>query len=628
MKKNYYIIMVLFLLSGFNVYANELIGQGIKPDDLYLEYLDRGTWTTVPTTGNDAVQCHYDKTTCYEESKIIEVCMKCEPVSRGWGNSYTSCERKKIEGTDEKICSKQSENDKYKCYRLKKADGEYDYQWTNTPGTNYEEVRGITNKNDCAPVGEFHAGSPNVCDVNTINNSINPSYVCENNISTNKLESGSSCTKNQTTFYEYKCTENFVANYKPGLKNKELMLNIDRSGLSLGFEYNITLTSIKTCEGIFYDGVYNKAYNLAKLSLDSATNAEDKAKFQNMLEEIKSYATNYNNIYKSFNEESSIDNSKINVAGDITIEYLKTNQKANDNLSSITYPFDVQIIDRKVKKVEQTNTCIEHDNIEQTVEVAEDNSLCISNCMNDIVKITSICKNKCDGQSSCLINCIINEKSSICSEDCNKTVTNNHKSTCTNKRNLQVTLADGTKVSPFSINITETYQLSAPKAYLDNNGKIVKRIYSNEIDTGNDDYIDGGHKFYLDNIKDGDNYKITTVIKNLGVNGKSTIKNQDCKLKTIQEKGELYRIIDVNNPFVNNERLNLLNNNWKNDTYDFTNITNKYQGSLYVFNISKSDINAIKNNNKLSDAYLGVVCKDKKNWVGIIGQICEEIYSK
>ena len=168
--------------------------------------------------------------------------------------------------------------------------------------------------------------------------------------------------------------------------------------------------------------------------------------------------------------------------------------------------------------------------------------------------------------------------------------------------------------------------MTAPKSYLDSVGNVVKTIRNTETFTNSNNYIDGGHKFYLDNISVETDNTIGTQIKKLGFKGGSVINNSNCKFNIVENAKESYRIINPDNPFVSKERLNALkNSNWKNDTFDFTSITNSNIGVLYTFDLSRKDIVEIKkDNSNNNDAYLGT-CSNAKNLTGTVKRMCDII---
>lgn len=96
------------------------------------------------------------------------------------------------------------------------------------------------------------------------------------------------------------------------------------------------------------------------------------------------------------------------------------------------------------------------------------------------------------------------------------------------------------------------------------------------------------------NIKDDSSYDV--IISNLGYANKSKALYK-CKIKKILF---VFRPVDVNNPFVSNERE--VGENWKNDKFDFVNIIDKEiwndpNKAKYVFYLSKNNIKEIKKNN-------------------------------
>lgn len=505
------------------------------------------------------------------------------------------------------------------CYRLDKGNGEYEYKWAiSSPGKRYVKV----SKDECKNDNE-NLINPKLCKASNISGAINPTYTCKNSISTDSEINGQTCSIEEETFYEYKCTEKYIANYTPELENRKLSIYTDRFGLSNGFIYNINLSVVKICEGNFYDNIYNEAYTLAKNNLGKAKNAEEKAKYQDMIDTIQGYADTYNNKYAKFSETKNLENKDI--TGEIIIEYLKLNQKTTDNMSKASFPFDVTLLSRNVEKAKMDSSCANVKTSNEIIEIEKQKSDCVSACYNNIKNSITKCTSRCNGNRSCISNCTSNVTD--CDAYCDKQYkVKDEKTKCSENNNQVVTLVDGKKVSPYTISVTENFVLTAPIAYVDDSGKVVKRVYSNENYENTEKYKDGGQKFYLDSIQAGGNYKITTKINNLGINKQSSITNENCPLEAVNTS-ELYRIIDVDNPFVNAARLDSLSNNWKNSKFDFTNITNEKKATLYSFNLSKNDIEEIKQDNTKDGSYLGL-CDSKNESSSAINKVCEVINTK
>ena len=520
-------------------------------------------------------------------------------------------------------------SNKYECYRKELGNNKYDYKWSNKKIDEYEIISEIDDDKLCSNL--------NTCVLKDSDNSINPTYTCQNNISTSKIENSSLCSVDKNNYYEFKCTESFVANYEPQLENDSLKLTMDNNGLSIGFDYRIMLSVIKLCTGVFDDKLYNESYDKTK-EIVSKFNSNTDSKYANyyntIFEEIKSYPVRYNEKYNSYVED--VTTSELNSANFDAEMIVSYRDSKTDKTINNSYIFDKKMISRNVEKQKIENKCDNVETIDDVVNTVNNEDECSKKCRFNSKDIPSECiSNNCsmaNHGSNCysVSQICVDEHIKKCQDSCNNTIvkaeTTSH-SNCTNNESLQVTLHDGNVVTPFSVKVVEKYELTAPQTYLDASGKVVNRVYYNNIDENNSKYVDGGHRFYLNNIQNGSDYTITTVIKNLGENKESSITNSNCPISINNSSGK-YRIINTKNPFVNNDRLNSLNNNWKNNLFDFTNITDSNKDNMYTFNLSKDNIKEIKSNNRNdNDIYLGT-CKNINNQNGIMYDICDIINSK
>ena len=182
---------------------------------------------------------------------------------------------------------------------------------------------------------------------------------------------------------------------------------------------------------------------------------------------------------------------------------------------------------------------------------------------------------------------------------------------------------EGKNVFDYQVVVTYKYSLIPSRTFLNHLGEISSVSSKNAID--------GGNKFYTDLKTDPGVYNFSIEISNIDKNKDQNLKitNNLCTVD-LSESDFKYRIIDVDNPFVNDKKLSEFDN-WKNGVYNFVQITNKYKknnSALYSIVLSKSDIEAIKNDNTLnSNAYLGICDPDDKQ-TGIINRICRDIYKK
>lgn len=191
-------------------------------------------------------------------------------------------------------------------------------------------------------------------------------------------------------------------------------------------------------------------------------------------------------------------------------------------------------------------------------------------------------------------------------------------------------LASGTTVDNFKYTNEDKpryIMYFPPKVYLD---KITGGITTNK-----NNVIDGGYKVYSElntEVKNANPIEIT--ISNLEDN--KVITNNKCLINIVEPKS-LYRIVDVNNPFVNSSRDKP--KNWLNGSVDYTTIIDGMTESghnrlvdykknpLYTFNLKKSEIEELKHNNEENgNDYLGTCSGEVKNPINI--KICEIINAK
>lgn len=130
--------------------------------------------------------------------------------------------------------------------------------------------------------------------------------------------------------------------------------------------------------------------------------------------------------------------------------------------------------------------------------------------------------------------------------------------------------------------------------------------------------VDGGNRIYTNEREvDAGTYDISIIVDELGNNKLSKILNDKCKLNIYKTKLS-YRIVDVNNPFVNSTYPKGIN--WLNSIYDYTKVIKNGSGQ-YTFNLSSNDIVTIKNSNT-KDKYLGTCYLDSNMWDAASRIIC------
>ncbi len=642
-----FLIFILILFTSFPVYAR-------RPSET--ENSNKKGECTYSWNNPDISSCGYGSGSlgaCASDNNCIVQAMpggkkdgEGDPCISSFTTSSTGCVNGKVTITYKDSCNGETTKTEScgpgdipsnpqgekACYRSSNGDGTFTYYF------NYKK-----NSNDVKEptLTETECDEKNICEEESYSNEGKATGICANKLTINDVKSGSNCTHEGNQFYNLECVESYVAAYTPELENDKITLKIASNGLINGLGYQINLKTIKSCTGSFNDVVFKDAYDNLTKRLNSATDSEGKMFYQNQIEKLKGYVKAYNEKYNSYNESliENNDNSS-NITGKITFEYLKQDSKDTDPPHKVNYNFEVERVDVSVEAAEISGSCSLTSNIETVVKNEENSIDCEKKCTNS--NLESMIKPKCLDTSHCASNQLtgnacspkINqacskEERDKCILECNKNTKNNSSvtttstsSTCTDNKNLAVTLYDIGTVKPFNVKLVETYVLTPPRVYLDNSGKIVT---PKESDINK--YIDGGYKFYIDNAKVGNNYHISTTIEGLGLNKNTKIENNNCNFEVVQQDREAYRIIDVDNPFVNNARLDNLNNNWKNKIFDFTKITNSNSGNLYTFNISKEQINSIKSDNSLnSNSYLGTC--SSKNISGIMEGICKEINSK
>ena len=630
-----FLVFILILFISFPVYAR-------KPsENTFSNKKGECLWQNDCGSKDDGNYCEYFKCIVQSEpggKKEEEKITVPECVS-GITTQSSACEngRRKVtyndscKGShDEYVsCTSPNPQETPACYRSLNG-GEFTYYFDTKRNSN--DIKEPT-------LNEKTCKEKNFCTEESYGSNGEAVGVCANKLTINDVKSGSTCTQEGNEFYNFECVESYVAAYTPELENDKLTLKIASNGLIQGLGYQINLKTIKSCTGNFNDVVFKEAYDNMNNFLKNAKDSEGKKFYENQIEKLKGYVKAYNEKYSSYNA-SLIENndSSSSISGKITFNYLKNN---SDVKGESNFNFNVERVDVSVDAVEISGSCSITSNLETVVNESENSIDCEKKCTNTNLgyEIASKCLdtsncvkyqltgNACSPtinkscsdeiKEKCITECSNNSKNNTSSNQ----VTGSN-STCNDNKNLAVTLYDIGTVKPFNVTLVETYVLTPPQVYLDNSGKIVT---PNESDINK--YIDGGYKFYLGDAKVGTGYQISTTIEGLGLNKNTTIKNNNCNFEVVEQEREAYRIIDVDNPFVNNARLDSLNNNWKNKVFDFTKITNSNSGNLYTFNISKDKINSIKNDNSLnSNSYLGTC--SSKNISGIMEDICREINSK
>ena len=192
------------------------------------------------------------------------------------------------------------------------------------------------------------------------------------------------------------------------------------------------------------------------------------------------------------------------------------------------------------------------------------------------------------------------------------------------KNGVCQTLNNGTKVCNFDKQLVSTADvlLQAPRAYID-------KTSSNVLEASTSNTIDVGNKFFTDYKADAGTYKATVVIA-IDSNKTATITNDICNLTITKSSDIDYRIIDVDNPFINNSRVK--GKNWSSDLFDFVNIIDDsvwQKSPLYIFNLSKSKIQEIKKSNERDpNAYLGTCHLSQNLQDSAIRDICDIINQK
>ena len=178
------------------------------------------------------------------------------------------------------------------------------------------------------------------------------------------------------------------------------------------------------------------------------------------------------------------------------------------------------------------------------------------------------------------------------------------------------TLTNGTKVENFTLNNEGSPRkviLLPKKACIDKSTNAVIELTDNGTCPKNT--IDGGNKMYIgydtDITEDNKPYPIYISLTGLGSNN-STITNNKCDV-LVKDEEYIYRPIDINNPFINDEWNK--GENWVNNLYDFSNVINSNtwnESPDKKIELSASDIAAIKESNSRNRAsypYLGLCDK-------------------
>ncbi len=193
------------------------------------------------------------------------------------------------------------------CYRKEEGD-KFTYSWTSSPGSGFKEVK--------LSEAECKLADPTYCSKSNIIDTKKDDYKCVNtadNSSSGKVVEN--CAKSSTVFYTITCKEKYHANYNPKLQvgsseSTELKIKAGQ-----GIKYTIDLDFVNTCYGIFDYSAWSSSYNKALAQLNRAKkvgSSKEQAWYNNKIEEIKSYLTQYNNWKPD-------DNPK--VVGSINIKY-------------------------------------------------------------------------------------------------------------------------------------------------------------------------------------------------------------------------------------------------------------------------------------------------------------------
>ncbi len=569
-----------------------------------LKIIYRGKWNLV---GNNV---------CYSDRKTLT--RKNNREKQAWEGEWYDHEKNKYcykeyytrcSGGGDTIIS---QDPTYACYRT----SDYKLYWANKPNTSSDVKLSSISQENC--------NDQNFCRGETSVGKKNIEETCRNTIKVDGVNSGANCSNEEGEFYKITCAETFVAGYLPELEDREgnnaYTLTIGMNDLGQGFGSIVSLKTVKQCTGTFDNVRYNSAYKNLKSKLDSTKSAGDTAGeryYSNQITTLQSYVESFNNNRIKYVDNSSKD--AINVTGKILFKYNSRTERQ--------YDYEVKKDDYNVQTVQSPFACEDMGDIGNITTDMEDDIICEKECTTSILttQITENCiqtsTGRCKGRTC----------ATTINEDCQKEIIENCKKTCENEKAVSssknestkecngttTTLLDGLEVIPFTTTVTESYTLHAPELYLDSSGK-------NVTPTDTTEYTYGGRKFYLDGLKVGKNYKVTILINNLGMNKSSSITNKDCEFQVTNELPK-YRIIDIDNPFVNQNRLNNTNINWKNSVYDFTDVIKEKKETLYTFNLSREDIEVIKNDNVRDNSYLGL-CTDNNREQGVIGNICREIY--
>ena len=184
---------------------------------------------------------------------------------------------------------------------------------------------------------------------------------------------------------------------------------------------------------------------------------------------------------------------------------------------------------------------------------------------------------------------------------------------------------NGERTCNFTYNINSAYLLQLPQVYLD-------KISGEVIKTPTDYSVDGGRKLYISMKAAPGNGTISTSLQIDTSKATHTTNNSNCSLVIEPLGNDVYRIVEDSNAFVNNSRQ--VGINWLSSNYDFTKIIDKNTSTksyVYSFNLSKSDITSIKQDNKnntvnsVNNVYLGTCIFSKIKHSGAMQNVCNII---
>lgn len=222
------------------------------------------------------------------------------------------------------------------CYKT--SNGEY--KW-DTKESGYTLVEGIEEEDDCK--------KPEIVDVSiceekeTIPKKSIKEATCDGNVNfVDDVTKSCSFETSENDFYKITCRENLGVNLNPSTTSS--------IRLGLGFSYDVSINTKRTCTGEFDADGFKKSYNNVKKNIENATSDADKRTNENKLKDLKEILDNYNKWESNYNLDditAKLNDNQLNT----NINFIKKEEqiekgnkvKVSDNnlgITGLTNPID------------------------------------------------------------------------------------------------------------------------------------------------------------------------------------------------------------------------------------------------------------------------------------------------